>query len=267
MFSLFKDFFKEKNKKFKLINFICLCFAFFLNVVVHVVGTYGYWGKGIFSRTMFFPSFLLLFFLIFFITIVKKKISLYFSFFLFFISCVFFYFEIRNWEKSANLQEKIINNFLSFHSKHSFSPSSKKLILFFGPCYVNGVDIFNATWDLQNAILFKDLSYKNNTIIPIQDWNIEISLISPEEIKTKKDSILIVHNYSYDLKNFDKIYFWDYFNNDINEINKNFNVVNQIKKKRNNRDCSVGTDFKLKAKNDKNNFYNFFNTKNVTENK
>ena len=264
---LFKDFFKEKNKKFKLTTFICLCFAFSLNVVVHVVGTYGYWGKGIFSRTMFFPSLLLLFFFILFITIIKKKISLYFSLFLLFISCVFFYFEIRNWEKSANLQKKIVNNFLSFHSKQSFSPSGKKLIFFFGPCYVNGVDIFNATWDLQNAILFKDLSYKKDTIIPIQDWNIEISLTAPEEIKTKKSSILIVHNYSYDLKNFDKIYFWDYFSNNIDEINKNFNVADQIKKKRNNRDCSVETDFRLKAKKDKDNFYKFFNAKNVIVNK
>jgi len=264
---LSKEFFKEKNKRFKLTIFICLCFAFLLNVVVHVVGTYGYWGKGIFSRTMFFPSLLLLFFLIFFITIVKKKISLYFSFFLFFISCAFFYFEIRNWEKSSTLQEKIVNNFLSFHSKSSFSSSSKKLILFFGPCYVNGMDIFNATWDLQNAILFKDLSYKNDIIVPIQDWNVEISLISPKEIKNKNDSILIVHNHSYDLENFDKIYFWDYFNNNVNEINKNFNVANQIKKKRNNRDCSVGTDFRFKAKNDKNYVYNFFITKNVIENK
>lgn len=267
LLSLFKDFFKEKNKKFKLTIFICLCFAFLFNVVVHVVGTYGYWGKGIFSRTMFFPSLLLLFFLIFFITSFKKKISLYFSFFLFFISCAFFYIEIRNWEKSANLQEQIINNFLSFHSKHSFSSSSKKLIFFFGPCYINGVDIFNATWDLQNAILFKNLSYKNDTIIPIQDWNIKISLFTTEEIKTKKDNNLVVHNYSYDLNNFDKIYFWDYFNNNINEINKSFNVADQIKKMRNNRDCSVGTDFRLKAKNDKNNFYKFFNTKNVIENK
>jgi hypothetical protein len=129
------------------------------------------------------------------------------------------------------------------------------------------VDIFNATWDLQNAILFEDLSYKNYTIIPIQDWNIEISLTTPEEIKIKKDSILIVHNYSYDLKYFDKIYFWDYFNNNINEINKNFNVADQINKNRNNRNCSVGTDFRLKAKNDKNNFYKFFSTKNVIENK
>ena len=267
LLSLFKDFFKEKNKKFKLTIFICLCFAFLFNVVVHVVGTYGYWGKGIFSRTMFFPSLLLLFFLIFFITSFKKKISLYFSFFLFFISCAFFYIEIRNWEKSANLQEQIINNFLSFHSKHSFSSSSKKLIFFFGPCYINGVDIFNAAWDLQNAILFKNLSYKNDTIIPIQDWNIKISLFTTEEIKTKKDNNLVVHNYSYDLNNFDKIYFWDYFNNNINEINKSFNVADQIKKMRNNRDCSVGTDFRLKAKNDKNNFYKFFNTKNVIENK
>ena len=267
LLSLFKDFFKEKNKKFKLTIFICLCFAFLFNVVVHVVGTYGYWGKGIFSRTMFFPSLLLLFFLIFFITSFKKKISLYFSFFLFFISCAFFYIEIRNWEKSANLQEQIINNFLSFHSKHSFSSSSKKLIFFFGPCYINGVDIFNATWDLQNAILFKNLSYKNDTIIPIQDWNIKISLITTEEIMTKKDNNLVVHNYSYDLNNFDKIYFWDYFNNNINEINKSFNVADQIKKMRNNRDCSVGTDFRLKAKNDKNNFYKFFNTKNVIGNK
>jgi len=264
---IFKEFFKEKNKKFKLTIFICLCFGFLLNIVVHAVGTYGYWGKGIFSRTMFVPSLLLLFFFIFFITIIKKKISLYFSFFLFFISCTFFYYEIRNWEKSATIQEKIVNNFLSLHSKSNFSSSSKKLILFFGPCYVNGVDIFNATWDLQNAILFKDLSYKNHTIIPIQDWNVEISLITPEEIKTKNNNILIVHNYSYDLKNFDKIYFWDYFNNNVNEINKNFNVANQIKKKRNNRNCSVGTDFRLKAKDDKNNVYNFFISKNVIENK
>ena len=72
---------------------------------------------------------------------------------------------------------------------------------------------------------------------------------------------------SYDLKNFDKIYFWDYFSNNIDEINKNFNVADQIKKKRNNRDCSVETDFRLKAKKDKDNFYKFFNAKNVIVNK
>ena len=92
LLSLFKDFFKEKNKKFKLTIFICLCFAFLFNVVVHVVGTYGYWGKGIFSRTMFFPSLLLLFFLIFFITSFKKKNKfVFFLFFILYFLCILLY--------------------------------------------------------------------------------------------------------------------------------------------------------------------------------
>jgi hypothetical protein len=266
LFSIFvmflKDFFKEKNKKLKINFLICISFAFLLNAVVHTVGTYGYWGKGIFSRTMFLPSLLLLFFFIFFITTLKKRISLYLSFCLLFFSCILFNFEIKNWEKSAVLQQKIIDNFFSSEKKFNFISSNKKLILFFGPCYVNGVDIFNAAWDLHNAILFKDLNYKNDTFVPIQDWNIQYSSTMSESSITKKNDILIVHNYNFNLNNFDQIYFWDFFNNKMHKISKVSNIALQINKIRNNRNCSLEIDYKLKAKNDKNNLIEFLQIKN-----
>jgi hypothetical protein len=259
---LFNNLLKEKNKKLKLNFLICISLAFVLNVVVHTVGSYGYWGKGIFSRTMFLPSLLLLFFFIFFITILKKKISLYFSFFLLFFSCLLFNFEIKNWEKSADLQEKIVNNFLFPEKNFNFISSNKKLILFFGPCYVNGVDIFNAVWDLHNAILFKDLNYKNDTFVPIQDWDIENSSTILGSSKNRQNDILTVHNYHFNLNNFDQIYFWDFFSQKMYQINKNSSIAFQINEKRNNRNCSLELDYKLKAKNAKNDLIDFFSLKN-----
>ena len=106
------------------------------------------------------------------------------------------------------------------------------------------------------------LNYKNDTFIPIQDWNIEYSSTMLGSSIKKKNDILIVHNYNFNLNNFDQIYFWDFFNNKMHKITKESNIALQINKIRNNRNCSLETDYKLKAKNDKNNLIELLQIKN-----
>ena len=66
-----------KNDFFK--KFILLLFfSFILNSLVMTLGKYGYWGKGIFSRTMFMPSILFLFFISVILS-TKSKLNIIFT--------------------------------------------------------------------------------------------------------------------------------------------------------------------------------------------
>ena len=249
--SILNNFFDEskKNKKFKIIALICILFSLGLNSLVHAIGTYGYWGKGIFSRTMYIPSLLILFSLIIFLPSFKKKNGLFTSYIIFFITIFFFHIEIKNWEVSKKIQEKIVKNY--FITENNFSNSERNLILFFGPCYYNGVEIFSATYDLQNAIIFKDKDfYKNNLIVPIQNW----------QIKNVNESTFVIHIFDWQINDWNNIYFWDYFEDKVYNI-KNSSasyIVSQILSYRHNRTCSINNDEFLRANKAKSYFINFF---------
>jgi hypothetical protein len=90
----------KSEKKFKIISLMCISFSLVFSSLVHVIGTYGYWGKGIFSRTMYVPSLLILFVLIIFVSTLKRKLNLLVSFIIFSITIFFFNIEITNWEKA-----------------------------------------------------------------------------------------------------------------------------------------------------------------------
>ncbi len=81
-----------KNDFFKKF-IILLILSFILNSFVMTLGKYGYWGKGIFSRTMFMPSILLLFFISVILSI-KSKLNIIFTSFFFYN--YFFSFFKRN---------------------------------------------------------------------------------------------------------------------------------------------------------------------------
>ena len=235
---LFKKLHLLKNKLF----FYTICFLLFislyLNATVNTLGTYGYWGKGIFSRTMFVPSFLILFFLCMSIPILNKKISLYFSVLIFLISLSFFNTEIKNWENSATIQEEIINSEL-LTDKNNLLKNTKNLIFFMGPCYLNGVEIFNATWDLNSAIRWKHPKLAKNNFLPIQDWKLSIN----------KNKILSIHIFQFNLNEYKEIYYWNYFNNTLIKIKKKKFIKESADIFLGRRDCSIGIDEREKAKN------------------
>jgi hypothetical protein len=245
---------KNKNeKKFKAITLICILFSLACSSLIHVIGTYGYWGKGIFSRTMYVPSLLILITLLIFVPILKKKLNLTISYIIFFLTLFFFNIEMINWEKSKKIQEEIINNFL-VKKEDIFLNKTKDLILFFGPCYYNGIGIFTALYDLQNAILYKSKNFsKIDAIVPIQNWTIE----------NNNYSSLKIHNFEYQINEFDNIYLWNYFDEKRSKIiSKKIgtkNIVKQVLQMRNDQNCSIGVDEYLRAKNAKTNFLKVFN--------
>jgi hypothetical protein len=231
----------SQSKKFKIVSFILIIIALGCNSLVNVVGTYGYSGKGIFSRTMFAPSLFLLFLLIIFISNISKRLNLFLSILIFFITIYFFNLEIRNWEKSKKYQNNILNNYLT--NKKEFSNKSKNFIFFFGPCYYNGVEIFNATWDLSNAINYNDSNFHKNgsTIIPIQNWS----------LKRINSKIFSVHNIELKLDNNVTFYFWDYFNNKIIRINSSSTetLITTVGTIRKNRTCQLSGNEDLRMDN------------------
>jgi hypothetical protein len=242
----------KSEKKFKIISLICISFSLAFNSLVHVIGTYGYWGKGIFSRTMYVPSLLILFVLIIFVSTLKKKLNLIVSFIIFFITIFFFNIEITNWEKAKKIQDEIVSNYLS-NKENILLSKKKKLILFFGPCYYNGVEIFTATYDMQNAILYKSKNFgESNVIVPIQNWKIE----------NINNSSFKIHLQNYQTKDFDSIYLWNYFNEKRSKIistdSDAMNVVKQILYMRDNQDCSIGTNENLRANKARKTVYSIF---------
>jgi hypothetical protein len=247
VFFFYRNFILQENKNFLLLVLLCLIMSFGGNVLIHVIGTYGYWGKGIFSRTMFVPSLLLLILLIFFLSASNKKINLYISIFIFLLSCFFFKIEIKNWENSKILQDSIVKEYTVIKNKQFLAGNN--LILFFGPCYLNGVEVFNAAWDLQGALILNDRSFKNNVIFPIQNWN----------LKSVTNNSFSVHEfYVYKMNNFQKIYLWNYFTKDFTELSfaNSKLLVDQVYKQKQNRDCSLGINYNLMANKYRKYFYN-----------
>tara|TARA_A100001015_G_scaffold321414_1_gene452019 strand:- start:1420 stop:2979 length:1560 start_codon:yes stop_codon:yes gene_type:complete len=210
---------------------LLLIFSLILNSFVMTLGKYGYWGKGIFSRTMFMPSILFLFF-ISIILCVKTKVNTIFIFFFFIINILLFINEINNWKKSKNIQTEIIENLKilkQFENK-------KNLILFKGPCYINGVDIFNATWDLNSAVEINYPELSSNNFIPTQDWKISLN----------NNQKLIVHIFEYKLENYENLVLWEYDKSNFKILNTSQDVdiksLSSIK-------CNIGSNEKNRAKN------------------
>ena len=236
VYLLYKKLCLVNNKKFLNIIILLLTISLFLNAFVMSLGNYGYWGKGIFSRTMFVPSFLILFFFCIFIPILNARISLYLSWSICLASFIFFNFEIKNWEKSSILQKEILDSKILIDKKETLK-DGKNLILFIGPCYINGVEIFNATWDLDSAINSKHKSLSKNDFIPIQDWNLRII----------ENQLLLIHIFKYEIVKYKEVYEWNYYENTLIKLEKKiFNRKNlNIYKDR--KDCHIGRNEKKRA--------------------
>jgi len=104
---------------------------------------------------------------------------------------------------------------------------------------------------LQNAIIYKDKDfYKNNLIVPIQNW----------QIKNVNESTFVIHIFDWQINDWNNIYFWDYFEDKVYNI-KNSSasyIVSQILSYRLNRTCSINNDEFLRANKAKSYFINFF---------
>ena len=235
---LFKKIHLLKNKSFFYTICILLFISLCLNSVVNTLGTYGYWGKGIFSRTMFIPSFLILFFLCISISIINKKISLYFSGLILILSLASFNIEIKNWINSSRIQNEIINSKI-LSEKNEIFKNKSNIIFFEGPCYINGVEIFNATWDLNSAIRFLYPELSKNNFLPIQDWKLSVD----------KNEILSIHIFEFNLNDYEEIYYWNYFNDTLIKMNKKTFNKESIDIFKSRRDCNIGINERKKAKN------------------
>ena len=235
---LFKKIHLLKNKSFFYTICILLFISLCLNSAVNTLGTYGYWGKGIFSRTMFIPSFLILFFLCISISIINKKISLYFSGLILILSLASFNIEIKNWINSSRIQNEIINSKI-FSEKNELFKNKSNIIFFEGPCYINGVEIFNATWDLNSGIRFLYPELAKNNFLPIQDWKLSVD----------KNEILSIHIFEFNLNDYEEIYYWNYFNDTLIKMNKKTFNKESIDIFKSRRDCNIGINERKKAKN------------------
>ena len=218
-----------KNHFFKKLVFL-LIFSLILNSLVMTLGKYGYWGKGIFSRTMFMPSILFLFFISIILS-TKSKINIIFTYFFFIITISIFLNEINNWKKSKNIQAEIIEKLKIFNQFEQ----KKNLILFKGPCYINGVDIFNATWDLNSAVEINYPNLATNNFIPTQDW--KITMIDNQKLS--------IHIFDFELKDYENLILWDYNKNKIEILDTSQNLdLSSLSFE----ECNIGSNEKKRAK-------------------
>ena len=67
------------------------------------------------------------------------------------------------------IQDQIVENKIFKEIEYG-----KNLILFHGPCYINGVEIFNASWDLERYIRERDKKFveENTRFLPVQNWEV-----------------------------------------------------------------------------------------------
>ena len=205
--NLLKNISSMEKKKFILIIFLILL-SFPANNILMSLGDYGYYGKGIFSRTMFFISFGILLFLCFMIFSDSiSKFTYFIVYYMLLISTVFFIFEINLWKASSTIQSKIINDKLISLKTEEIG---KDLILFKGPCYNSGIEIFNS-FDLNRAMRenYDEIIKKDAFFFPIQNWEGKI-IDNGKRIK--------YHGYILDLYQYDNLILWDYFNNTFRVI-------------------------------------------------
>ncbi len=242
--------FKYKNLKNKnfFVSLIILLSTIPINSTILVIGNYGYTGNGIFSRTMFGPSITFFFILLLFFSIHRKTfISIYF---LLFFSISGFLNEASNWIESKKIQDQIVENKIFREIEYG-----RNLILFHGPCYINGVEIFNASWDLERYVRERDKKFveANTRFIPVQNWKVFFSDLDPWYKKKVNKKFIHVHTYIYDLEYFEDIYYLDFYQKTIRQIyfqGNNFDDLNkQFDKINSRRDCHIGTNyFKLAKK-------------------
>ena len=126
------------------------------------------WDKVYFQdHFIMVPSAIFLFTLIIFIFNKSKKIKLYFLTYIFLITFIPFSFESYSWLKSWKIQKEII-----YHSKVNEINNNflgKNLVIFFGPCKYNGVEIFYAPWDIGRSIR-SVFYYSKNNFTPLTNW-------------------------------------------------------------------------------------------------
>ncbi len=206
----------EKKNKIYFIFLILLSLG--LNSAILVGGHYGFTGKGAFSRSMYGASFIILFFLIFIVSSSVNRINtiiiIYFTLF----SIFGFVGESFNWKKSWIVQKEVFSSNILKKNKDKFDLSKKYVVIFKGPCSINGVEIFAAPWDITRSMVSRNLQFENLTFVPIQNWEAKITdkvlnkQYDQNEIK-KYDKFLQIHTYYYPIENYESIYLWDYFEN------------------------------------------------------
>ena len=188
----------KKVKNFYQILLIFIT-SFLLNSAIVAGGGYGYTGNGIFSKTFYYASFFIfLFFLLIFLFQKSDFRKIIFLIYISLISFFGFYFESKSWIKSWNYQKEIYKSDKILDIENG----NKNLIIFFGPCKYNGVEIFYAPWDLTRSI--REFNKKAvNDYVPLTNWKIDFYR------NNKDDNIWLgLHNkhYEYPLFNYDKAF-------------------------------------------------------------
>ena len=203
--------------------FLCILISLIANNMLMSLGDYGYYGKGIFSRTMSLVSFGFLLFLSF--TFLLRKIdnfTIFISYYLLLITTVLFISEINLWKKSSKIQNEIITSNIL---KSNLKKINRDLILFKGPCYYKRIEIFNS-FDINRAIRenYSEIITKDAFFFPIQNWEGEI---------IDGGKRILFHTYKLDLYQYENIYLWDYYKKTFNIIgrkeigyNKNYPNLN-----------------------------------------
>lgn len=239
----------DKNNFLKLLLIIIITLG--LNSLILSGGHYGFVGQGVFSRSFYYGAIaIFLFTFIIFIFNKSKKIKLYFLTYIFLITFIPFSFESYSWLKSWKIQQEIIYHPRVNEINNKFL--GKNLVIFFGPCKYNGVEIFYAPWDIGRSIRSVFYESKNN-FTPLTNWNVELDTV---------DKVLGFHNfhYKYLLRGYDKIIFWDYFSNEkllvFDAYKFNLNDAKKLNSITQGRKCEIKSDYYKKNLIDYNDFKN-----------
>jgi hypothetical protein len=158
---------------------------------------------------MFGPSISIFF--IFLLLYSSNKKTFYSLWFILLFTIIGFINESQNWLTSKKIQDQVVND-----KVFDKIDSKKNLVLFHGPCFVNGVEIFNASWDLGRYLKKIDLKYLNSTFVPIQNWDIFVNDIDPSNKKHNGEKFIHSHTYIYKAADFDKLLIINYYDKSIN---------------------------------------------------
>ena len=250
------------SKLYKIKIFFKIMFLLVISLVLNSAivsgGGYGYMGQGIFSKTFYYASvFIFLFMFSIFLFLKNDFNKNIFLIYILLISFFGFYYESKSWIKSWDIQKEIYQSDMI----KNFPEDKKNLVIFFGPCRYNGVEIFYAPWDLTRAIKETNPKIKSE-FVPLTNWKVEIY-----SNKTDNNIWLGLHDrhYSFPIIDYDKIIFWDYFKKYKKVIIDNeLILLNQLELNKLNsyRTCDIETEKytknKIDAKKYKKKFYDLF---------
>lgn len=210
VYFLFQNYKLSSNKKFIFVSFSLLLISLVFNNMIYTSANYHYWGLGVFSRTLFFPSLIIFLILSLFLLCYQKKYNIFIALLIFISSAGFYFIQLSYWAESWNIQKKIILNF-PYQDNKKFLENDTNLIIYNNIRFFNNIEVFDSQYDLNYAMHYNYPNLSKTTFVVLK--NAQKQNIQHEYIELDGNK--------YYFKNFSNIFIWNYPDKLLVKINKN----------------------------------------------